>query len=85
MTVIIHDHLLFIINSKLHVKDPREIEAALDLHGHLLGLDLFDLSHLSIGLATRETTTPVTLDLLSPLVEVGLDRLNQLVQGLNLK
>ena len=79
MTIIIHEHLLFIFNSKLHVKDPREIEAALDLHGHLLGLDLLDLGHLSSGLATKRTTTPVTLDLVSPLVEVGPDRPNQLV------
>ena len=71
--------LLFIIN-KLHVNDPQDWEAHLHLHGNLLGLSLLDLSHLGSRLATKRTTTPVTSDFVSSLLEVGLDRLDQFAQ-----
>ena len=61
--------------------DPQEIEAILDSLFNLLSLSLLDLSNLGSRLVSKRTTSPVTLDLVSPFVEVGLDRLNQLVQG----
>ena len=51
-----------------------------DLLGELLGLGLLDLGHLGGGLVAEAAAAPVLPDLLAPLVEVGLHRLDKLVQ-----
>ena len=57
------------------------IEYNLDLHGGLLDLSLLKLGDLSSGLGAQRATAPVLSDLIEPLVVVGLDSLDQLVQG----
>ena len=50
------------------------------LGGEFLGLGLLDLGDLRSRLVAQRGATPVLLDLISPLVVVDLDGLNQLVQ-----
>ena len=70
---------LFLKENLAPNNDPRELED-LGLHRYFLGLGFLHLGNLSCRLGTQGTTTPVTPDLVSSLVEVGLDRFNELVQ-----
>ena len=49
--------------------------------GEFLSLGLLDLADPGLGLAAESGASPVPLDLFASLVEVGLDRLDKLVQG----
>ena len=51
------------------------------LGSQFLGLCLFKLGDLGQGLVAQTGASPVLPDLLRPLIEVGLDGLNKLVQG----
>ena len=66
-------------NSLLYSTDITEYN--LDLHGGLLDLCLLNLGNLGSGLGAQRATAPVLPDLIEPLVVVGLDSLDQLVQG----
>ena len=57
------------------------MEYNLDLHGGLLDLSLLNLGNLGSGLGAKRATAPVLPDLIEPLIVVGLDSLDQLVQG----
>ena len=68
----------------------RDWEITLNFHGHFLSLQLLDLGNFSCRLSTKGSTSPVSLDLFTPLIVVGLDAFNKLVQagaiiGLNLE
>ena len=51
------------------------------LGGQFLGLGLLELGDLGKRLVAQTGASPVLADLFSPFVEVGLDCLDQLVQG----
>ena len=51
------------------------------LGSQFLGLSLFELCNLGQGLVAQAGASPVLPDLFRPLVEVGLDGLDKLVQG----
>ena len=53
----------------------------LSLHGSFLSPGLLQLGDLGSALGAKRTTAPVLSDLLEPVVVVGLDSLDQLVQG----
>jgi len=52
----------------------------LDLSGQLLGLELLHLRDLGGRFASKASSSPVFLDFITTLIEVGLDSFNQLVQ-----
>lgn len=65
----------------LFVRGTNSTQALLHLGRKLLGLGLLKLVDLSLRLVSKRGTTPVLLDLLATVVEVCLDRLDDLAQG----
>jgi hypothetical protein len=59
----------------------KEAGSRLGFGGELLSLGLFDLVDLGLGLVAQAGSAPMLLDFLSALVEVGLHRLDDLVEG----